>query len=70
MEDPNAEWGDEYEEFAIAITLENGEEKLIFGPFTSFYHARESLAALNGWEQYKDKELYLVKRTVKPWKRY
>lgn len=57
-------------EFAIATVLENGEQIVLFGPFTSLYYAQESLAQLKTWENYKDKKLYIVKRTVRPWKPY
>ena len=65
MENPNAEWGGEsYDEFAIAVALENCEEMIMFGPFRSVDYAREALADMKTWDSYKNKKLYIIRRSV------
>jgi hypothetical protein len=63
MEKPNADWGGEcYDEFAIAMN--DGGFEVMFGPFRSIDYARQSLADMKTWDTYKNKKLYIVKRSV------
>lgn len=65
MENPNADWGGEtYDEFAIVVALESCEETIMFGPFRSIDYAREALVDMKTWDNYKDKKLYIAKRSV------
>jgi len=56
--------GDIYEEYAIVCVLESGEESIVFGSFGSIDYAREALADMKTWDNYKNEKLYIVKRSI------
>lgn len=66
--DPKLEFGEPYEEYAIALI--DGRTELLFGPYRSIDHAREDLAGMKSMEEYKNKKLFLVKHAVSTWTPY